>query len=164
MGAPRYQSNRPSQKSIFPNDFTCKSTLENDRRKLEAIAAAKLQKSQAAEALELERRQKEQNTVLKIKDLEEKTLNATLKIKDLEEKALNAALKIKDLEEKKTGAEHMRDEWIEKFNAKSAASDKQIRDLEDEAGRRILKYEALLRENVELKSQPMYPQVSVVRM
>lgn len=102
MVALKYQSNQPSQQSVFPNDFTSKSTLENDRRKREAIAAAKLRESQAAETLERERGEKEQA----------------------------AALRIKNLEETKSELEHTRDEWIEKFNAKSAASDERIRQLE----------------------------------
>lgn len=97
----KYQSNRPSQHSVFPNDFTSKSTLENGRRKREAVAAAKLQEAQVAEALERERREKEQA----------------------------AALKIKDLEEKKSEAERTRDGWIDKFNATSTASDERIRQL-----------------------------------
>lgn len=101
MAALKYQSNRPSQQSVFPNDFTSKSTLENDRRKREAVAAAKLQEAQAIEALESERREKEQA----------------------------AALKIKDLEEKKSEAERTRDGWIEKFNTTRTASDEQIRQL-----------------------------------
>ncbi|KAJ5547185.1 hypothetical protein N7494_004770 [Penicillium frequentans] len=102
MAALKYQSNRPSQQSVFPNDFTSKSTLENDRRKREAIAAAKLRESQAAETLERERREKEQA----------------------------AALRIKNLEEKKAEVEHTRDEWMEKFNAKSAAYDARNSQLE----------------------------------
>ncbi|KAJ5887308.1 hypothetical protein N7504_011355 [Penicillium tannophilum] len=112
----KYQSNRPSQQSVFPNDFTSQSTLKNDRRKREAIAAAKLREAQAAEALERERREKEQA--------------AALKIKNLEEKEENAALKFKDLEEKKLQVERTRDEWMDKFNAKSAAYDARNSQLE----------------------------------
>ncbi|KAJ5263844.1 hypothetical protein N7478_011449 [Penicillium angulare] len=103
MVAPKYQSNRSGQQSAFPNDFTSKSTLENDRRKREAIAAANLRESQAAEKLERERREREEAAALRIQTLEGNVQNATSQIKLLEGQKLEA--------------EHSRDEWMGKFKA-----------------------------------------------
>ncbi|KAJ5946376.1 hypothetical protein N7454_003215 [Penicillium verhagenii] len=122
MPALKCQSNRPGQQSAFPNDFTNKTTFENDRRRREAIAAAKLHEAQAAEALERERREKEEAVALKIKDLEQKKA-------EVEQKKA-------EVEQQKLEVERTRDEWIQKFNTTSATSDERIRqltrDLEDQ--------------------------------
>ncbi|KAJ5939747.1 hypothetical protein N7466_002881 [Penicillium verhagenii] len=122
MPALKSQSNRPGQQSAFPNDFTNKTTFENDRRRREAIAAAKLHDAQAAEALERERREKEEAAALKINELEQKKL-------ELEQQKA-------EVERQKLEIERTRDDWIQKFNTTSAASDERIRqltrDLEDQ--------------------------------
>ncbi|KAJ5080924.1 hypothetical protein N7456_013634 [Penicillium angulare] len=116
MVAPKYQSNRLDQKSAFPNDFTSKSTLENDRRKREAIAAANLRDAQAAEKLERERHEREEK--------------AALRIQALEDKDLNSIAQIKTLEEKKSELERTRDEWIGKFNTQNEELNSRIQLLE----------------------------------
>ncbi|OOQ91470.1 hypothetical protein PEBR_00809 [Penicillium brasilianum] len=104
MVASKLQSNRPSQQSAFPNDYTNKSTLDEDRRKQKAIAAAKLQEAQAAEAL-----------ALKMNNLE-------FQVKSLQET-------IKGLQETKAEAERVRDEWITKYNITNTAAEERIRQL-----------------------------------